>query len=284
MAEIHLPNIESKQELFEVAKLLYRVNKHSLSLPCHSKETEQVVHNNMRMGIGVTGYWTSTPEQQSWLSEVYEALREYDEFYSHKNGFPVSIKLTTVKPSGTLSLLSGVSSGAHPAYAPYYIRRMRIAANSKLVDVCRTNGYPVEYRRNFDGSNDYTTVVVSFPCKAPEYSLFAKDATAIKQLETIKKLQTEWSDNAVSVTIYYRKEELGEIKEWLKNNYNHSLKTVSFLLHNEHGFDQAPMEEISKEQYEQMVATTKPIRSISFEEEDISSDQIGCEAGVCPIK
>ena len=70
----------------------------------------------------------------------------------------------------------------------------------------------------------------------------------IKQLEYVKRLQAEWSDNAVSVTVYYRKEELPELKEWLKANYNEHLKSVSFLLHSEHGFLQAPYEEILKEE------------------------------------
>lgn len=284
LAEIFLPNISSKEELIDVATLLYRINKHSLAMPCHNKETEQVVNNNMRMGIGITGDAVSTEEQKSWLDEAYVALREFDKKYSKEKGYPESIKLTTVKPSGTLSLLPGVSSGAHPAYAQYYIRRMRIAAGSKLVDVCRVNGYHVEYARRFDGTDDHTTVVVEFPCSFPEGSKFAGDTTAVEQLETIKRLQKDWSDNAVSVTVYYKLEELDEIKNWLDENYNTCVKTVSFLLHSDHGFDQAPLEEITKEQYEEMKAKVNPIHSISFDEDDISSDQIGCEGGVCPIK
>lgn len=285
LAEIFLPNIENKEQLLDVAKLLYRINKHSLSLPCHSKETEAVVHKNYRMGIGITGYLTATEEQRSWLKETYPLLRAYDKEYSENNGFPISIKLTTIKPSGTLSLLPlHIASGGHPAYAKYFIRRVRIAANSPLVAICRQNGYPVEYVRNFDGTDSYNTVVVEFPCSYPDHAVFAGDTSAIDQLETIKRLQTEWSDNSVSVTIYYRKEELSGIREWLKLNYNTSVKTVSFLLHNDHGFEQSPLEEITEEDYLNRKASVKPISGISFKENDISSDQIGCETGVCPIK
>jgi hypothetical protein len=109
--------------------------------------------------------------------------------------------------------------------------------------------------------------------------------TALDQLEVIKKLQTEWSDNAVSVTIYYKKEELDGIKTWLKSNYNSNLKTVSFLLHNEHGFAQAPLEEITKEQFEELKSKVTPILGMdSILEESVSSDTLGCETGVCPIK
>lgn len=284
LAEVFLPNIESKDELFSVAQNLYRVNKHSLMLPCHNKETEEIVHKNMRMGIGITGYAMATEEQRSWLSECYSFLREYDKEYSEAHGWTPSIKLTTVKPSGTLSLLAGVTSGGHPAFSEYYIRRMRISAESPLVDMCRKSGYDVEYKRNFDGSSDHSTVVVSFPCKFPEDSLFAEKQDAIAQLETVKRLQTEWSDNAVSVTVYYRKEEVDDMRKWLRDNYTEHVKSVSFLLHEDHGFDQAPLEQLSKEQYCEMVSNTTPITSVSIDESDISEDQIGCESGICPIK
>lgn len=97
LAEIFLPNVESAEELLDIATLLYRVNKHSLTLPCHHSETESIVRKNMRMGIGVTGYLQATEEQRSWLSETYTKLREFDVEYSKAHGFPVSIKLTTVK-------------------------------------------------------------------------------------------------------------------------------------------------------------------------------------------
>lgn len=96
LAEIYLSNIKTKEELIDVAKLLYRINKHSLRLPSHSKETEEVVHRNMRMGIGVTGYLQATEEQKSWLSEAYTELRKFDKIYSEVKGWPASIKLTTV--------------------------------------------------------------------------------------------------------------------------------------------------------------------------------------------
>jgi hypothetical protein len=282
LAETFLPNIKTKERLFQVLKNLYRIAKHSLALPCHHSETEEIVHKNMRMGIGITGYLQATEEQRSWLPEAYEMLRVFDVEYSASNVFPPSIKLTTVKPSGTLSLLAGVSPGAHPAYSQHHIRRIRIASNNPLVEVCRSHGYPIEFQRNFDGTEDKNTVVVSFPSSFPEGTKFAKDMTAIDQLEVIKRLQKEWSDNAVSVTIYYRKEELSEIKQWLSKNYNTCLKTVSFLLHSEHGFDQAPLEEITKEQFEELSNKVRKIESLSTTG-DFEMDA-ECATGACPIK
>ena len=282
LAEIYLPNIESERELKKVAVYLYRINKHSLSIKCAVKETEDIVHRHMRMGIGVTGYLQATEEQRSWLESCYIYLREYDRTYSRDAGYPASIKLTTVKPSGTLSLLAGVTPGAHPGYSEHYIRRIRMSANSELVNVCRNNGFRIEYVRNFDGTEDHSTVVVEFPCKFPKGTMFAADMSAVDQLEVIKRLQAEWSDNSVSVTVYYRKEELDAIKAWLRDNYV-NVKSVSFLLHNDHGFDQAPLEEIDKKTYNKMKKECTPIVSLKdVKMEDVEIDD--CASGACPVR
>jgi ribonucleoside-triphosphate reductase len=281
LAEIYLPNITSEEEFSDIATLLYRINKHSLSLPCHLEQTEAIVHSNMRMGIGITGVLQATEEQKSWLDVAYKKLRNFDAFYSQKHGFNKSVKLTTVKPSGTLSLLPGVTPGCHPAYARFMIRRIRIASNHSLVNVCRDSGYPVEYQRNFDGSEDHSTMVVSFPFRHPDHAVLAKDMTAIQQLETVKWLQQVWSDNSVSCTVYYRKEELPEIKKYLKKHYKNNHKSLSFLLHSEHGFHQAPLEEITEEQYNALVASTKLITSI--DEANIGLDD-DCATGACPVR
>lgn len=282
LAEVYLPNISNDHELKKVLRYLYRINKHSLAIKCAIKETEEIVHKNMRMGIGVTGYLQATETQRSWLSGAYEYIRAYDKEYSQLAGFPASIKLTTVKPSGTLSLLAGVTPGAHPGYSEHYIRRIRMASDSALASATRKQGYPVEYVLNFDGTEDKSTVVVSFPCCFPQGTKFANDMTAIDQLEVCKRLQAEWSDNAVSVTIYYRKEELEEIKGWLSLNYK-NVKSVSFLLHSEHGFLQAPMEEIDEATYVEMVSKVTPITSIDqIEMTEVEIDD--CDTGACPVR
>jgi hypothetical protein len=106
--------------------------------------------------------------------------------------------------------------------------------------------------------------------------------TALDQLETVKWLQETWSDNSVSCTVYYRKEELPEIRKYLKKNYKNGHKSLSFLLHSDHGFKQAPLESITKEQYDDLVAKTIPITSIS--ELDIGLDDSECASGACPIR
>ena len=283
LGEIFLPNFTSKAELMNASGLLYRIVKHSLALPAKGlEETAAIVNKNMRMGLGVTGYLQATEEQRSWLSDTYEYLRALDKEYSKLKGFPESIKLTTVKPSGTLSLLPGVTPGVHPAYAKYMIRRIRIAAEHPLVNICKENGYHVEYVRRFDGSDDHSTVVVEFPFTHSESAIVANDLSAIELLGYVSRLQTEWSDNSVSCTVYYKKEELDTIKKYLYENFATKHKTLSFLLHNDHGFDQAPLEEITKEQYDELVSKTKLITSI-----DSASDlglEDDCATGACPVR
>jgi adenosylcobalamin-dependent ribonucleoside-triphosphate reductase len=283
LAEVFLPNIETYDELTEVLYYLYRINKHSLALPdVSSKETEEIVNENMRMGIGVTGYMQASEEQKQWLTEAYKYLRVLDKEYSKEHGFNPSIKLTTTKPSGTLSLLAGVTPGGHPGYSQYFIRRISMDVNLDLVDICREHGFEVEYKRNFDGTEDHTTVIVSFPSMFPKGTTVAADMTAIDQLETIKRLQAEWSDNSVSVTIYYKKEELDTIRKWLSVNYI-NVKSVSFLLHSEHGFAQAPFEEITEEQYNEMSKKVTPITQVgNLRMEDLEIQD--CEGGACPVR
>lgn len=284
LAEIFLPNISNYEEFLKVMTYLYRINKHSLALPCHLKETEAIVHANMRMGIGVTGVYQATEEQRSWLASAYKYLRAYDDEYSKANGFPPSVKLTTVKPSGTLSLLAGVTPGGHPSPAgPYYLRRIRISNGSPLVDVCKSHGFNVEPQQLFDGSMDNSTMVAEFPCSVPETTPIGGDISAVDQLELVKWLQANWSDNSVSVTIYYKKEELDAIKEWLSENYINNVKTVSFLLYTGHGFIQAPYETISKEEYDRRKEGTTPITSIDNSIDDMD-ESAGCEGGACPVK
>lgn len=283
LAEIYLPNISSYKEMLDACIYTYRVCKHSLRLSCSLEETESIVHKNMRMGIGVTGILQSSSEQKDWLSDAYEFLRVYDVEYSKKMGWPTSIKLTTVKPSGTLSLLPGLTPGAHPSPAgPYYIRRIRIASGSPLLDVCRRHGYLIEPQKNFDGTDDKNTMVVSFPCKVGEDVPVADKYSWRDQLDLVRWLQANWSDNAVSCTIYYRKEELEDIKQYLSEHLTNEIKSVSFLLKSDHGFVQAPYETISKELYESMAVKTLPITSVEVKESDYQV--VECEGGACPIK
>lgn len=281
LCELYLNNIESQEELIECAVLLYKTQKAIAALPFLHEETNQIVHKNMRLGLGVTGVCQSL-EKVEWLDKCYVALRKFDEIWSAERGWPRSIKLTTVKPSGTLSLLGGATPGVHPAYSRYYMRTVRMSSDDKLVQICRDLGYHTEFLLNFDGSENRDTVVVYFPCETPDNAILAEDMDVIKQLDLVKMLQNIWSDNAVSVTAYYSPEELDSLKDWLKKNYKKNIKSVSFLLRNKHGFKQAPYQEITKEAYLAAKSKVKPLVNANITGGLLAG--LECEGGACPIR
>ena len=284
LATIFLPNIESLTQLLSISRLLYMTQKQITRLPYPYEKTTNIVKANARLGQSITGVLQATEQQISWLDATYNYLRDLDKEYSAEKGFPESVRMTTVQPSGTLSLLPGVTPGVHPAFAPYYIRRVRFGSADPLVDACRKRGYKVVWDIGIDGREDHTRYVVEFPCMSPEGSVMAADMTAVEQLEWVKKMQTEWADNAVSVTVYYRKEELDSIKEWLSKNYDKGVKSVSFLLHSDHNFVLPPYEEINREAYEKMVSKidfSVPLVQSRFDGE---LDMDNCATGACPVK
>lgn len=283
LATIFLPNIVSYEQFTEISTLLYLCQKQITRMDYPYEKTTAIVRKNARLGQSITGILQCTEEQLSWLSNGYEFLDELDKRYSAENGLPESVRLTTVQPSGTLSLLPGITPGIHPAFARYYIRRVRFNASDKLVDACRKRGYKVVYEIGLDGREDHNKYVVEFPCKSPDNAVLASDMTAVSQLEWVKKMQSEWADNAVSVTVYYRKEELDDIKAWLSKNYDSSIKSVSFLLHADHNFPLPPYEEITKEQYDKLfgkIDPSVPLHSTA----SMAIDFDDCASGACPVK
>jgi len=283
LSTIFLPNICSIGQFKELSELLYIVQKQITRLSYPYAKTNSIVSKNARLGQSVSGILQASAEQVSWLDEAYQNLDRFDVKYSKEMGFPRSVRLTTVQPSGTLSLLPGITPGVHPAFAAYYIRRVRFGASDPLVSGLRARGHKVVWDIGIDGREDHTRYVVEFPCKSPEGSTLAGDMSATDQLEWVKRMQTEWADNAVSVTVYYRKEELESIKEWLAKNYDSSIKSVSFVLHAEHNFPLPPYEEIDQGEFESLSAKIDksiPLSQVGGTELNFED----CSNGACPIK
>lgn len=172
--------------------------------------------------------------------------------------------------------------GIHAAFSRFMIQRIRVASNDPLVPLLKAAGHYMEPVVKFDGTMDHNTLVVDFYLEAPVGMPCADEGfDTWKQLDVLIMAQKYWADQAVSVTVYYKKEELQQIKEWLTNNFKY-LKTISFLCHNDHGFKQAPKEAISKEKYEELYAKIRPIDMEKIEGSDLESME--CEGGFCPIK
>lgn len=284
LAEIFLPNLESEEEMHDLSKLLYKTQKAITLMDYPGEGTNKIVHKNMRLGQSVTGWMQATTDQLSWVSGTYEVLRDFDVEWSRVLGVNPSVKLTAVKPSGTLSLLAGVTPGIHPAYARFYVRRVRMGSTDPLIEYCRSRGFKTEFQVGFDGAVDRKVVIVEFPCESPANALLERETNAVEQLEWVKKAQTEWADNAVSVTVYFKATELPEIKEWLRKEYDSSVKSVSFLLHSDHGFKQAPYEAISEAEYKRQVSHLKPIDIMTSSDAVDDVMDMDCATGACPIR
>ena len=235
-------------------------------------------------------FWKDVHSNEYWLDPIKSITPSECNTYDIEVENAHHYRLGGVISHNTLSLLGHCTSGVHPAFSQYYIRRIRVSSDSKLIQLAESHNYPVEYQMNFDGSTDYSTKIISFPYAFPDGTITADECTAVQQLEYVRRLQTEWSDNAVSVTVVYKLEELSEIKAWLKANYNDSVKAVSFLLYSGHGFKQAPLEKISKEQYEKMISEVKPFTVskvdafVNSEADEKFQMEAECVGGVCPMK
>ena len=283
LSTIFLPNVESLEQLKEISTLLYKIQKQITRLDYPYAKTNEIVKKNARLGQSITGVLQVSEEKVAWLDDAYKHLKAYDEAYSKEKGWPTSVRLTTVQPSGTLSLLPGVTPGIHPGFARFYIRRVRFGASDPLVDACRKRGYKIQWDIGIDGREDHMRYVVDFPCESPEGAVLAAEMTAIEQLEWVRKMQTVWADNAVSVTVYYRREELPAIQDWLSKNYDKSVKSVSFLLHVDHNFSLPPYEEITEEQYKKLVGKidfSVPLQTYTGEILDLDD----CATGACPVR
>jgi ribonucleotide reductase alpha subunit len=299
LAEAFLPNCTSEHEFRRICYFLYRVCKHSLALGCHWPETQAIVHKNMRIGLGVGGYLEATEKQKRWLPETALWLDRLDVVYSRDHGWPCSIKLRTVKPSGSLSLLGGVTAGCHPAFARFYLKRMRVS--KEWGDEAKLRGYhvePVEYTVPDEDTGqpltryDERTFVVDFPVTHRACVVTSSQMSAIDQIKVMQRLQADWSDNAVSMTVYYSLKELPAVRRYLEQEFRTGIKGISFLLRQDHNFRQAPWTEISEQEYARRVAEIKrpfgcdqDVASGSHlraADDDELAENSECAGGSCP--
>jgi hypothetical protein len=194
---------------------------------------------------------------------------------------PKSIKITSVKPSGSVSLLPGVSPGIHYPHSEYYIRRVRIASNSPLVEPMIKAGYHVE--TSVYGSNQEEkdkTSIINFPVWERNFVRRKEDVSIWEQVKNAVDFQRFWADNNVSITVTFKPEEQNQIASVLEA-YEDTLKAISFLPLNEHGYEQAPYTEITKEEYEAMTSEiTKP--DFAFITTKAEGESY-CDGDVCQI-
>ena len=228
------------------------------------------------------------PQGIKIVDGLYHAVIAADKAYSEELGVNPSIKHTTVKPSGTVAKLAGVSEGMHFHYAGYLIQRIRFQASDPLLPALRKCGYHTEpdiYTKN--------TICVEFPLRAAhaDSKNFASAGTVsiAEQFATQAFLQTYWSDNAVSCTVTFQPNESNQIAPLL-HQYRHTIKSTSLLPYYGGSLKQAPKEPINKKTYEDRVAMITGDVEEVFENQNKDQkgleliNQSDCASGACPIK
>jgi len=216
------------------------------------------------------------------LEELRSIARKTNEEYSKILGINPSAAITAVKPSGTVSQLVDSASGIHARHSSYYIRRIRMDKKDSIYQFLKDKGIPVED----DKMAASTTAVFSFPMKAPEGAICRNDMTAIEQLELWLIYQRHWCEHKPSVTISVKDEEWMEVGAWVYKHFD-EVSGVSFLPHSNHTYQQAPYEDITKEQYEELLSKIpKNIDWSLFKEEEDNTEgtqTLSCTAGQCEI-
>jgi hypothetical protein len=229
-------------------KFAYLYAKTVTLLPTHNPRTNQVTLRNRRIGLSQSGIIQAFAKfgRRSVLADFcdagYNEIRRWDEIYSEWLCIQKSIKVTSVKPSGTVSLVAGATPGIHHPEAATYWRRVRIAKDSILVKILNDAGYHIEP----SVSDPDRTVVVRFAV-CDERVRPVEDVTIWEQMANAADYQRYWADNQVSCTVKFKYSERAEIERVLEA-YEDQIKGISFLPHMGHGYAQAPYEPCTPEE------------------------------------
>ena len=242
-------------------KWAYLYAKTVTLLPTHDPRANAVLLRNRRIGTSQSGIVQNFAkvgrrEHFRWCDQGYRYLRKVDAIYSEWLAVPTSIKITSVKPSGTVSKLCGATSGIHYPPARFYVQRIRFPNNSPLLDELAAAGYPIEP----DHYNS-TASVVEFPVEEQNFSKGADEVSMWEQLLNAVQMQRYWADNQVSCTVSFDPDEASQIADALEL-LEDQLKGVSFLPRSDHGFVQAPWEPISQTEYHRRRAGLRPLAPV----------------------
>jgi len=275
---------ESIEEYKRTLKFAYLYAKTVTLIPTHNERTNAIMLRNRRIGLSQSGIVESFQrhgrrEHFHWCDEGYQYVCKLDKIYSQWLCVPESIKKTSVKPSGTVSLLPGVTPGIHYAHAEYYFRTIRIDKTSPLIEPIRRAGYRIE--ESVYGDN---TWVVYFPVHEKHFDRAKNEVSVWEQVENVAQMQYYWADNQVSATITFRPEEAKDIP-FILELYETRLKSISFLPLTDHNYPQAPYQEITKEAFELAVSKLKPLdfsNIMTDEAQDLFCDSEKCERIVHP--
>jgi ribonucleoside-triphosphate reductase (thioredoxin) len=270
-------------EFLRTLKFSYLYAKTATLGETHWPETNEVMARNRRIGSSVTGIAqvlnnSSMNELRGWLDKGYHEIQRWDEIYSDWLAVPRSKKTTSVKPSGTISLVAGSTPGIHYPQSEYYIRRIRVAKNSDLVSGIKEAGYFIE-----DDVADKSSFVVEIPVHVGKNIRTQKEVSMLEQMELAAMMQAYWADNQVSATITFDPETEGPKIRHVLPLFEDRLKSVSLLPRTEKGaFPQMPYEEINQEEYEKRIARIKPLSLNDIRGESNEGEKF-CNNNICEL-
>jgi ribonucleoside-triphosphate reductase len=275
-------NHDSLEDYIKTLKFAYLYAKTVTLIPTHYKRTNAVMMRNRRIGCsqsGIVQAMTKFGRQQylDMCDSGYQEIQRLDRIYSDWLCVPRSKKTTSVKPSGTVSLLAGSTPGIHYPHSEYYIRNVRVNDMSPLLPVMREAGFPVEKDSYADN-----TYVVSFPIHEKDFDRSKDEVSIWEQMHNAASLQKYWADNQVSITVTFRPDERDQIKRVL-DCFQDGLKSVSFLMSDPSVvYPQAPYIKITKEEYD---GIRNKIQSFEFSSETSTHerDDAFCDGDACEL-
>ena len=260
-----------------------------------SPEWKQNCEEERLLGVSLTGTCDSRLLQKTndktrkLLKELKEVAHQAADYYALELGIETPKQVTLVKPSGTISQLVNCSSGIHPRYSDYYIRRVRVNSKDPIAKLLKDKGVPCnpEVGQTWD---NHSTVVFDFPIKSPRGSSQRSDFTALEQLEYWKMFSDCWCDGNPSITIYVKDDEWVEVGAWVYSNWD-SICGLTFIPYDTGIYELAPYEEITKEQYYRACKLYSTV-DIDFDKElpayettdtTQGAQTLACSGGVCEL-
>lgn len=287
LVETFLGRHEDLEDFKRTLKVAYLYAKTVTLIPTHWQRTNAIMQRNRRIGTSMSGVANFADNRginvlRAWMDAGYDTVSYYDRVYSEWLCVRESIKTTTVKPSGTVSILAGESPGVH--WAPggeFFERRIRFSKADPMVTLFRQAGYLVEPA----SESPDTTVVVAFPIHSAA-KRSEKQVTLFEKAHLAATAQRHWSDNSVSVTLSFDTESEADHIGRVLAMYEGSLKTVSFLPTGRHTFPQMPYTEIDAATYEQGRMTLFPV-DLSPIYDGQGVDAVGeayCTTDACEVK
>ena len=259
LVEVHLNRHESKEDFLRTLKFAYLYGKTVTLIPTHWQQTNGIMQRNRRIGTSLTGIASFSdkfglPVVREWMDEGYNTIRKYDHQYSEWLCVRDSIRVTTVKPSGSVSILSGATPGVH--WAPggnYFLRAIRFGNTDPMIHLFKAAGYKME--PDLVSAN---TTVVYFPVHSG-HSRSEKEVTLFEKIALAATAQKYWSHNGVSVTLSFDKETESKHIAPALHMYEGQLKAVSFLPMGNKVYPQQPYTEITEEEYNAYLGQIKKI-------------------------